>query len=523
MRNSSLIGLNRQNARDATALKRRRFSLTVKLVASSTLLIVIMLVLNGWHIWKTYHQALARSQVSTLNLTQALSQHANDTFMQASTTLADLAGYINRFGMGPEQLLGLHQSLQEKTRSLPQINAISLYDAQGNILAAATDRLPKNKSFADSAFFLYHRDHPQLTAHIGSVIKSRLTGKRVLPISRRLNDPDGRFAGVVMESVTLDHFRHFYTKFIISDNSTFMLLLSNGTLLYRHPYDEKIIGTSIADTALFKQEISRNVSGLVTRATDNDQEWNVYSYQHLKDFPVIIISATSLDRSLVDWRKDAISHLIMTMIFVVTIVLISLLLMRQMRARMQAEIELIHAQQELCKLNRSLERLADSDGLTNLYNRRHFDLTLANELTHALQHQQTLGIILLDIDYFKQFNEIYGHVAGDDCLKLVGKTLNELPLRQRDLVARYGSEEFIVLLSETDEASTRAIAARIYQEIQGLQILHQGSPTGFLTLSLGAFVGQPVASQDTPSTLIAKADAALYQAKRQGRDQICGP
>jgi len=501
-------------------LKHHRFSLTAELGASSIFLILILIALNGWHIWHSYHQALDQSQVSTVNLTQALSQHANDTFMQATTTLEELAEHINRVGMGQDQLIGLHQSFQKKAHGLPQIGSISLYDAQGKMLATAADQLPNNKNFADRPYFIYHRDHPELTAHIGNVIKSRSTGNLILPISRRLNHPDGSFAGVLLESVMINHFRDFYTKFVISDNSTLMLLLSNGTILYSHPYDENLIGTSIADSSLFKDDINQNTTGVVIRAINNDREWNIYSFNHLKNFPVIITTGISLDQSLVDWRKDAISHLIMTVIFVAMLALVSLLLMRQARARMQAEIELIHSQKELDKLTRSLEKLVSSDG-ASLYNRRHFDLSLADEFTRALQLQQTLGIILLDVDYFTQFNEIYGQVAGDECLKLIGKTLGNLPLPPRDLVARYGGEEFIVLLSATDEAGTRALAERIYQAIQGLQILHQGSPTGFLTLSIGVFVGQPVAEQDTPSTLIAKADAALYQAKHQGRNQIC--
>ncbi len=521
MRKTSLISLCRKKNQNTAGPRQHRFSLTAELGASSLLLIVVLIALNAWHIWHTYQQALERSQSSTLNLTQALSQHASDTFMQAETTLEELAGQISRFGLGQDQLLRLHQVFQEKTRSLPQINAISVFDAQGKILVTATDRLPENQDFADRDYFRFHRDHPELTPHIGKVITSRLSGKLILPISRRLNHPDGSFAGVLLESVMLNHFRNFYTKFVITDDSTLMLLLNNGTVLYRQPYDEKTIGTSIADTALFKEDINQNVSGLVTRSINNNRQWNLYSYRHLKNFPVIVTTGLSLDQSLVDWRKDAISHVIMTMIFVGMITLVSLLLMRQVRARMQAEIELIHAQQELRKLNRSLEKLARSDGLTGLYNRRHFDLSLAYEFKRSLQLQQTMGIILLDVDYFKQFNDIYGHVAGDECLKLIGKTLLNLPVRQRDLVARYGGEEFIVLLPATDEAGTRAVAERIYQEIQALHILHRGSPTGILTLSIGVFVGQPVAEQDTPSKLIVKADAALYQAKRQGRNQIC--
>ncbi len=300
-----------------------------------------------------------------------------------------------------------------------------------------------------------------------------------------------------------------------------MLLLNNGTVLYRHPYNEKVIGTTIADSPLFKDNIRQNPSGTVDSALSDDPQSMVYSYAHLKQFPVIITSGISLDQALADWRRDAISHAAMTLIFIIMISLISLLLMRQVRAKMLIELELIHAQQELRKLNASLEKLARSDGLTGLHNRRHFDVIFNNEFKYAIEHHRPLGLILLDIDFFKQFNDIYGHVAGDECLQLIGRALLTLPLRRRDLVARYGGEEFIVLLPETDKNGTLAVARRIHDRIGQLDIPHLGSPVGSISASIGVYVGLPIADLDTPSRLVVKVDTALYQAKRQGRNRIC--
>ncbi|MGL9773448.1 MAG: GGDEF domain-containing protein [Sodalis sp. (in: enterobacteria)] len=117
-----------------------------------------------------------------------------------------------------------------------------------------------------------------------------------------------------------------------------------------------------------------------------------------------------------------------------------------------------YAQRELRKLKQSLEHLARRDGLTGLYNRRHFDLALTDEFNRAVVSQDSLGIILLDIDFFKQYNDPYGHVAADNCLKHIGEELKALPLRHRDRVAHYGSEEFIILLPQTDAAGAREVA-----------------------------------------------------------------
>ncbi len=521
MRKTRPSGSTQQHNPAASVYGGHRFSLIAELGAAAALLIVALIAVNGWHVWHTYHLALERSRANTQNLTQALSQHASDTFAQAESTLQELAGQISQSGMGNDQLPRLQRIFLEKTQALAQINAISLFDATGRMIVTAANRLPVSTDYSDREYFQYHRDHPQLTVHIGKVIRSRISNDLVLPISRRLNHPDGSFAGVLLESVMINHFRNFYTKFEIDDDSTLMMLLNNGTILYRQPYNEKAIGTTIAGSDLYKENIRQNHAGIVTSSLAADQRQNVYSFTHLKDFPVIITTGLSLDRSLLDWRRDAISQGVITLIFVTLIALTGLLLIRQVRARMHIELELIRTQQELRKLNRSLEKLARSDGLTGLYNRRHFDLTLAHEFNRSLQQHQDLGLILLDVDYFKQFNDLYGHVAGDECLKLIGKTLRELPLRARDLVARYGGEEFIVLLPDTNLAGTLAVAQRIVREVEQLRVPHQGSPTDILTLSIGIFVGVPRADRDTPSKLIVKADAALYQAKHQGRNQIC--
>ncbi len=511
----------RQDNPEAILHGPHRFSLLFELGASALLLIVALVAINVWHLWQTYQSALAKSQTTTLNLTQALSQHASDTFAQAQATLEELAQQINAQGTGAAQLPLLHQLFQQKTAGLKQISALSLFDAAGRMIVTASERLPSVNSYSDRDYFIYHRDHPELTLRIGKVIRSRMTNSLIVPISRRLNHADGSFAGVLLESIMLDHFRNFYTRFMISDDSTLMMLLDNGTVLYRQPYDEKIIGTTIAGSPLYRDNIRQHTSGIVNGALAADPGQKLYSYTHLKQYPVIVTTGLSLDQNMADWRQDAVNHAVMTLVFVVMITAVCLVLMRQARARMRAEQQLIHAQQELRKLNRSLEQLARSDGLTGLYNRRHFDLSLDNEFQRALRAQRELGIILLDVDYFKQFNDLYGHVAGDECLKRIGQTLKNLPLRHRDVVARYGGEEFIVLLPDTDRAGTLAVARRIQQEIVALNIPHQGSPTGSLTPSLGVFVGLPVAGLDTPTRLVVKADSALYQAKRQGRNQIC--
>jgi diguanylate cyclase (GGDEF)-like protein len=158
----------------------------------------------------------------------------------------------------------------------------------------------------------------------------------------------------------------------------------------------------------------------------------------------------------------------------------------------------------------TLHRISTQDGLTGVSNRRHFDDTLALEWRRAVRNGMPLSLLILDIDFFKNFNDAQGHQAGDDVLRGVAKVLRDSVHRAADLVARYGGEEFVVLLPETEAAHAREIAESLRSSIEQL---------GTVTASLG--VATQVPSRDESSyELVRKADDALYQAKRLGRNQV---
>lgn len=174
----------------------------------------------------------------------------------------------------------------------------------------------------------------------------------------------------------------------------------------------------------------------------------------------------------------------------------------------------------LHQANQDLEQLAFIDGLTELLNRRHFDDRLNQEWQRLQTTGQPLSVILCDIDYFKQYNDTYGHLAGDDCLRKVSRTLQQIGKHPAEVVARYGGEEFTLLLPETTPTRALQIAYDIQAAIKSLQISHRGSPIyPYVTVSLGVASLIPK-TIDVPQQLIASADHALYQAKSKGRDCI---
>lgn len=169
--------------------------------------------------------------------------------------------------------------------------------------------------------------------------------------------------------------------------------------------------------------------------------------------------------------------------------------------------------------NKKLKQISITDGLTGLINRRHFDVAIKNEWRNGCRSDTLLSLIFIDIDYFKNYNDNYGHQKGDDCLQQVGRQLNANIKRPRDLVARYGGEEFVIVLPETDVQGAKGLAKKIGRSIEELNIPHAfSSAADVVTVSLGVATMQPSCGGSF-SELIGRADTALYEAKNQGRNR----
>ncbi|MEE9912113.1 MAG: diguanylate cyclase [Deltaproteobacteria bacterium] len=191
-----------------------------------------------------------------------------------------------------------------------------------------------------------------------------------------------------------------------------------------------------------------------------------------------------------------------------------------MVARFKDITERKYAENMLKEANERLERLSASDGLTQVANRRCFDQTIEREWKRLQRTKEPLSLIMSDVDFFKLFNDTYGHQGGDDCLKSVAKTLGETAQRGGDCVARYGGEEFAVILSATDEQGAFTVAEKIRQAVERLAMEHKKSSIApWVTLSLGVATIIPT-DTGTPELLIRRADEALYAAKSSGRNRV---
>ncbi|WP_339384850.1 diguanylate cyclase domain-containing protein [Tychonema sp. LEGE 06208] len=184
-------------------------------------------------------------------------------------------------------------------------------------------------------------------------------------------------------------------------------------------------------------------------------------------------------------------------------------------------IEQSQLYRQLAIANQKLQQLATTDGLTGIANRRQFDRVLILEWRRLAREELPLSLIMLDIDFFKLYNEFYGHVGGDDCLRQVASAIASSTKRAGDFAARYGGEEFAVVLPNTSAEGANVVARKICDDIASLKMPHARSPIGsYLTLSCGIATAMPD-SQESPCTLIRSADSALFQAKTEGKNRIC--
>jgi len=195
----------------------------------------------------------------------------------------------------------------------------------------------------------------------------------------------------------------------------------------------------------------------------------------------------------------------------------SLLALDKERCQLEARVQ--QRTQELSEANSKLEQLATSDPLTGIGNRRRMTMQITRELERSRRHHHPLTLLMVDIDHFKQVNDSHGHDAGDRAIVAVARTL-ALGVRSIDMASRFGGEEFVLLLPETDTALAVSAAERLRAEVEALQVADDQSQTIRLTISIGVASADPDGVVDTVSTLLIRADRALYRAKNEGRNRV---
>lgn len=491
---------------------------------TSILLVFICLslaLLTAWQIWFSHERALHELNVANLNLAQALDNYSEGVIRQSELVLVDLAERLEQEGKGRAHLERLQKVVREQSRVLKLASTIIIYDAKGDRLLVSRGDINARPNASDRAFFIHHRDNPSTEIFIGPTIKSRLAHEWVFTVSRRLNDADGKFSGVVAITLSVEHFLHLFGSLDLGKQGTMSLSSSDGTLLFRQPFREQDVGLDWSNSTIF-QTLRQHNQATTVQISRIDGIERMYALRRNSKLPLITVVALGRDEALTAWRRDARLFTTVILILLFAVGLIGQRLLVDVRRRSRAERQLLSAREELLDAIARLEILASQDALTGLANRRSFDQTLEAEIRRAQRQGSDLTLMLLDIDLFKHYNDHYGHLAGDACLRSVANLLKRCMRRPGDLAARYGGEELAVILPNTSDEGAESIALAFMASLKQSDLPHENSPFQRITVSIGLASLQPD-TQDSATIavrLIEAADQALYRAKANGRNRL---
>ncbi|WP_280191559.1 sensor domain-containing diguanylate cyclase [Delftia sp. PS-11] len=496
---------------------KRDARLAISLLA---LVFASLLTATAWEIWSARQRTLHDVDTANGNLVQALNTYAEGVITQSAMLLLDIAERLQSDGAGAGQLQRVRVLVNQQQNLLSQLDALVVTDAQGRWLMSSRGPVPDGAQSSDRQFFLQHRDNPSSDIFIGPPIRSRSTGQWVLTISRRYMDSEGRFAGVAVVNLGIENFLRLFGKIDIGEQGAISLVTAGGQLLVRHPFREQDLGRDFSSSPNFLRHYAGATEGRAAFRSGIDGLQRIYAFRRSERYPIVTSVAQGQQEVLHQWHRQTQVIVAVVLAVMAVMAIIGWRLTAAMRQRTRAEQSLVQAREELIEANRRLETLAAQDPLTGLANRRRFDEVLQQEVLRAARDGSALSLLLIDLDYFKRYNDSYGHVQGDACLQAVGHVLQQMARRPGDLAARYGGEEMALILPGTTLEGALSQARRLLDDVQGLGAEHRASPFGQVTASVGAAVLDPATGTDAATQLVQAADRALYRAKEAGRNCV---
>ncbi|WP_201832879.1 sensor domain-containing diguanylate cyclase [Microvirga zambiensis] len=402
-----------------------------------------------------------------------------------------------------------YRMLFDRATSASFLGTLLLVDKDGNLVADAGPVIASRAlNVADREYFIAHRENSHLGLYVSRPFTNRAPRSELaIGISRRVQDKAGGFAGVVMGSISLATINQPFNNLSLGKQGAINLFRGDGVLLTRYPFLESQINQDLGGSE-HVQRLMQAKSGTFDSISPIDGIRRIISFERLERYPLVLTVALSVEEIFAAWQRKALVLSLATLVLCCAVVGLTVLFQRELRRRTRAETK--------------LRRIARTDDLTGLPNRRAFRETFEREWRHAIRSGSSLSLLYIDADFFKSFNDRYGHGRGDEVLRAIADSLEASIRRPRDVAARHGGEEFAIVLPETDLAGALTIAENIRRAVASMETVHEGSPYLTVTISIGAADSRPSRGSDR-SVLLDAADRALYRAKASGRNAVCGP
>jgi diguanylate cyclase (GGDEF)-like protein len=397
------------------------------------------------------------------------------------------------------------QVLFNRATAASSLGGAYVIGPDGHVVASQSGEAAIGIPASDRDYFLAQQQSPHTGLFISKPYRSRLRGGvPTVGLSRRINGREGRFAGVALLGVRLEYFQHLLDRIDVGRHGGVFIIMEDGTMIASKPEGPRGPGANYADSPNLAVFV-RQPSGTYTGRSLLDERQHIFTWERIGTTPLIVGIAPAVDDVLAPWRRRAWLAIAMTALFGGAWVIVSWVLAFALRDKVIAEA--------------ALTRLAVTDPLTGLANRRALDSRLASEWQRAVREHEPLSVLFFDIDHFKHFNDTYGHAAGDEVLTLVAERIASGTRRGTDMTARYGGEEFAVVLPDTTLAGATKIAEKIRKRIESVNLENSGSHYGRITVSAGCASSNPPQGE-SGAKLLAAADRLLYDAKEGGRNQV---
>lgn len=404
--------------------------------------------------------------------------------------------------------------LPPETRQLVAFSSISnarelgglfATDAAGNLVLDSRSVVPRNLNVSDRDYFQVQQRQKEADLYISKPFASRTdhSGQPTIGLSRRLEDANGQFAGIVAGTLRLTYFHQLFEGTILGPHGTITLLRTDGTVLMRHPYRKRDIGSSLAGGHSFPPLVQSDHGTYVDVAVLDHVE-RLYSFRRIGSYPLVVVVGLATDDIYAGWRKRAFAIGIVTAVLDVLTIMLSLMFSAQLRRRVAME--------------RQLQSLAWFDALTGLPNRAQLGRETLRILTDAGRNSSHFAVLFIDLDRFKRVNDTQGHSVGDEVLREISRRLRS-HVRGEDVIGRLGGDEFLAVLHDCDVNTAAHVAGRILRDMYQPVTVNSTHET---SITLSASIGIALYPHDglDADTLVRNADMAMYQAKSAGRNRV---
>jgi len=392
--------------------------------------------------------------------------------------------------------------LKDYTAPTRGMGSVFITNAEGVATFSFGKEIPPRMDLSGREYFQAQRvakSNALLISH--PYIPYSSNARSSIALSRRLERADGSFAGVVGANLELNYFNDLFSGLNLGEGGMVSLHMRDGTLLARWP-DSPPTGTL---AAALDRYLASGEENFFDSGSDGVRRW--HDFRPVGGYPLVFSVALPAAEIYEDWYWRGGLIGLLGLALDIAVLGLALIALRHLHRRDRQEAELREA--------------ASTDPLTGLNNRRSFDLRATQEWSRYRRSGAPLAVMLMDVDKFKAYNDHHGHPAGDRVLKTVARVIAGWSRRPADCAARFGGEEFVMLLGDSEEADALELAEHIRADLQALAVPHEHGPLGVLTLSIGV----ASTSQLSPASwaeLLQAADSALYQAKSAGRNQVVG-